>query len=70
MLEVRTTIHFPDGYDVDGIDDIVNGFNEAWHDYEEHTVYFNGSAERSNELVRAVETVAKHDAVRTARFNL
>lgn len=68
MVEVRTTIHFPDGYDMDAVDEIVDKFDEAWHDYQSQTVYFNGSSERSNELVRAIDTAGKHDAVRTTRF--
>ena len=69
MDKVRTTIHFPEGYDENTIDALVEAkFPEAdlWN--EDREIRFVGSAERSQELIRAVEATEKHDGVRVTRF--
>ena len=54
---MRGSIHFNDNYDVDGVEEIVEQFKEADLWYREKEVRFIGTAERFQELVRAVKTV-------------
>lgn len=65
MNKVRMTIHFPENYDEDTIDALIEQkFPEADLWYREREVRFTGSAERSQELLRAIETISEHDSVR------
>jgi hypothetical protein len=54
---MRGSIYFNEGYDVDGVEEIVEQFKEADLWYREKEVRFIGTAERFQELVRAVKTV-------------
>lgn len=56
---MRGSIYFNEGYDVGGIEEIVEQFKEADIWYREKQVRFNGTAERFQELLRAVKTVAE-----------
>lgn len=68
MDKVRMTIHFPANYDEDIIDTLVEEkFPEADLWYGDREIRFVGAAERSQELLRAVEAVEKHDDVRITR---
>ena len=63
--KVRMTIHFPENYDADAIDALIeNDFPEADQWYNDREVRFLGTAERSQELLRAIETFELHDSVR------
>lgn len=65
MNKVRMFIHFPETYDEDAIDALVEEkFPEADLWYLEREIRFYGSAERSQELLRAVEAIDAHDSVR------
>lgn len=50
-------VHFKDGYDVDGVDEICDKFPEAEQYYEQKAVRFYGTPERYQEFLRAVQTV-------------
>ena len=63
--KVRTTIHFPENYDADAIEALVEEkFPEADLWYDNREVRFIGAAERSQELIRAIESIETHDGVR------
>ena len=63
--KVRMTIHFRENYDADAIDALVEEkFPEADLWYDDREVRFIGTAERSQELIRAIETIETHDGVR------
>jgi hypothetical protein len=65
MNKVRMTIHFRENYDADAIDALVEEkFPEADLWYDDREVRFIGTAERSQELIRAIETIETHDGVR------
>jgi len=65
MNKVRMTIHFRENYDVDAIEALVEEkFPEADLWYDDREVRFIGTAERSQELIRAIETIETHDGVR------
>lgn len=69
MDKVRMKIHFPENYDEDAIDALLDEkFPEATLMYKDRLITFVGSAERSQELLRAIETIDKHDSVRVQRF--
>lgn len=69
MGNVRMSIHFPEDYDESTVYNLVeNNFPEADLWAESREIRFVGTAERSQELLRAVEAIEKHDAVRTTRF--
>ena len=55
---MRGSIYFNENYDENGIEEIVEQFKEADLWYREKEVRFIGTAERFQELVRAVKTVA------------
>ena len=68
MNKVRMTIHFPETYDEDAIDALVeNKFPEADLWTREREVRFTGSSERSQELLRAIETIGEYDGVRLTK---
>lgn len=70
MDRVRMTIHFPESYDGDAIDNLVESeFPEADLWFNEREIRFMGSAERSQELLRAVEAIETHDSVRVTRID-
>lgn len=61
---VKMSIHFPENYDENAIDALIEkDFPEADLWYDDRTIRFLGSAERSQELLRAVETIDMHDAI-------
>lgn len=65
MNRVRMVIGFPENYDEDAIDALVEeNFPEADLWYREKEIRFCGLAERSQELLRAVETICEHSSVR------
>jgi hypothetical protein len=57
VMSMRGSIYFNEGYDVDGVEEIVEQFKEADLWYREKEVRFIGTAERFQELVRAIKTV-------------
>lgn len=63
--KVRMTIHFRENYDADAIEALMDEkFPEADLWPREREVRFAGSAERSQELIRAIETIETHDGIR------
>lgn len=59
MQKNRYDIHFKENYDVDGVDEICETFPEAQQWYKDKRVRFYGTAERCQEFLRAVATVAE-----------
>ena len=56
-------IHFKEGYDVDGVDEIVWDFAEAMHYYDDMEVRFFGTAERLEEFKRAIISVEEIEKI-------
>lgn len=62
------TIHFPETYDEDAIDALIEQkYPEADLWPREREVRFVGSSERSQELLRAIETIGEYDGVRLTK---
>ena len=57
MIKIRARIYFKEGCDIDAIENICEGFDEADIFYAEPYIRFYGSPERLQELVRAIRTV-------------
>lgn len=69
MNKVRVRILFPVNYDEDTINSLVEQkFPEADLMFAQRTLVFVGSAERSQELLRAVRAVSKYDSVWRAEY--
>ena len=70
MNKVRLTIHFPDDYNEDAIDALIEQkYPEADLWYKEREIRFIGSYDRGQELIADVEDISPHDSIKMVKTN-